>query len=89
LEVANVTVVAHGGNGRMPALLARQLSLPPDRVWSETPRTGNLGSASVPVAWAAHAPRPRGRVAWTAVGAGLTWAAAILGREPRAAEPGP
>jgi 3-oxoacyl-[acyl-carrier-protein] synthase-3 len=72
-------VVAHGGNGRMPALLARQLQLPLDRVWSETPQTGNLGSASLPVAWGAHEPMPRGPVAWTAVGAGLTWAVALTG----------
>ena len=44
-------VVAHGGNGRMPALLARRLGLPPEQVWSETAKTGNLGSASVSVAW--------------------------------------
>jgi 3-oxoacyl-[acyl-carrier-protein] synthase-3 len=37
-------VVAHGGNGRLPGLLARTLGLSQDRVWSETPRTGNLGS---------------------------------------------
>lgn len=72
-------VVAHGGNGRMPALLARQLDLPLDRIWSETAHTGNLGSASLPVAWAAHAPVPRGPFAWTAVGAGLTWGAALTG----------
>jgi 3-oxoacyl-[acyl-carrier-protein] synthase-3 len=74
-------VVAHGGNGRMPALLARQLGLPPARAWSETANFGNLGSASLPVAWAAHPP-PRGPVAWTAVGAGLTWAAALTGPVP-------
>ncbi|HEV3255763.1 MAG TPA: 3-oxoacyl-[acyl-carrier-protein] synthase III C-terminal domain-containing protein [Gemmataceae bacterium] len=72
-------VVAHGGNGRMPALLARKLGLPAERVWSETGRTGNLGSASLPVAWAAHQPGPDGPMAWTAVGAGLTWAAALTG----------
>ncbi len=84
LEVADLAaVVAHGGNGRMPALLARQLGLPPERLWSETARTGNLGAASLPVAWAAHPARPRGPVAWTAVGAGLTWAAAMVGRKER------
>jgi 3-oxoacyl-[acyl-carrier-protein] synthase-3 len=70
-------VVAHGGNGRLPALLARQLGLGVDRVWSEAAHTGNLGSASLPVAWAAHPP-PRGPVAWTAVGAGLQWGAALF-----------
>jgi 3-oxoacyl-[acyl-carrier-protein] synthase-3 len=72
-------VVAHGGNGRMPALLARQLDLPPERVWSTTATTGNLGAASLPAAWAERRPAPRGLVAWTAVGAGLTWGAALTG----------
>jgi 3-oxoacyl-[acyl-carrier-protein] synthase-3 len=72
-------VVAHGGNGRLPALLARRLGLPPERVWSETARTGNLGSVSLPAAWAAHSPFRTGPVAWTAVGAGLTWGAALTG----------
>src|SRR6185312_7664949 len=40
-------VVMHGGNGRMPSLLARLLELPPERVWSTTELTGNLGSASL------------------------------------------
>jgi 3-oxoacyl-[acyl-carrier-protein] synthase III len=74
-------VVAHGGNGRLPGLLARQLGLPGDRVWSETPRTRNLGSASLPVAWAARDPRPQGPVIWTAVGAGLMWGAAMVGEQ--------
>jgi 3-oxoacyl-[acyl-carrier-protein] synthase-3 len=74
-------VVAHGGNGRLPALLARQLGLPPDCVWSETPRSGNLGSASLPVAWACRPVPGSGPVVWTAVGAGLTWGAALLGGE--------
>jgi 3-oxoacyl-[acyl-carrier-protein] synthase-3 len=71
-------VVAHGGNGRMPGLLARQLGVAPERVWSETAETGNLGSASLPVAWAARRPVP-GPVVWTAVGAGVQWGAALLG----------
>jgi 3-oxoacyl-[acyl-carrier-protein] synthase III len=70
-------VIIHGGNGRMPAMLARQLQLPPERVWSETARTGNLGSASLPVAWAAHDAITAAPVVWTAVGAGLTWGTAL------------
>jgi 3-oxoacyl-[acyl-carrier-protein] synthase-3 len=69
-------VISHGGNGRMPALLARQLGLPPQRVWSETAHTGNLGSASLPVAWAIRGP-VSAPVLWAAVGAGLTWGAAL------------
>jgi 3-oxoacyl-[acyl-carrier-protein] synthase-3 len=72
-------VVAHGGNGRMPALLALKLGLPPERVWSETPTTGNLGSASLPVAWAAQKQRPSAPVVWAAVGAGLTWGTFLTG----------
>jgi 3-oxoacyl-[acyl-carrier-protein] synthase-3 len=72
-------VVMHGGNGRMPALLAWLLDLPPERVWSTTERTGNLGSASLPSAWAERQPAPQGPVAWVAVGAGLTWGAALTG----------
>jgi 3-oxoacyl-[acyl-carrier-protein] synthase-3 len=71
-------IVAHGGNGRLPKLLARQLKLHEDSVWSSTPTTGNLGSASLPVAWSTAGRRP-GPVAWTAVGAGLTWAGALTG----------
>jgi 3-oxoacyl-[acyl-carrier-protein] synthase-3 len=80
LQVADLHgVVAHGGNGRLPGLLARKLGLPLERVWSETPRTGNLGSASLPIAWSARQFPSPGPVVWTTVGAGLTWAAALLG----------
>lgn len=68
----------HGGNGRFPDLLARQLGLPPERVHSQTAVTGNLGSASLPAAWAALPSIPTGPVIWTAVGAGLTWGAVLL-----------
>jgi 3-oxoacyl-[acyl-carrier-protein] synthase III len=74
-------VFIHGGNGRFPSLLARRLDLPADRIHSETPQTGNLGSASLPVAWAAQTSSPQGPVIWTAVGAGLTWGAALLGSQ--------
>jgi len=72
-------VVVHGGNGRLPNLIALQLDLPPERIWSQTANTGNLGSASLPVAWALQPRALSGPVAWTAVGAGLTWAAALTG----------
>jgi 3-oxoacyl-[acyl-carrier-protein] synthase-3 len=72
-------IVAHGGNGRLPALLARRLKLPAESVWSASRFTGNLGSTSLPVAWAMHATRDLGPVVWTTVGAGLTWAAALTG----------
>ncbi len=74
-------VVAHAGNGRMATLLARQLQFPPERVWSATATTGNLGAASLPVAWHLHPPAA-GPVIWVAVGAGLTWGAALLKVSP-------
>jgi 3-oxoacyl-[acyl-carrier-protein] synthase III len=72
-------VVAHGGNGRMPALLARTLGVPAERVWSTAAQLGNLGSASLPAAWANRRPAPRGPVTWVAAGAGLTVAGALTG----------
>jgi 3-oxoacyl-[acyl-carrier-protein] synthase-3 len=73
-------VIAHGGNGRLPALLARRLGLPPERVWSEVACTGNLGAASLPAAWAMRQLVVRGPVVWTAVGAGLNWGTVLSGR---------
>lgn len=70
-------IVAHGGNGRMPAMLARLLHVPATKIWSEVQMTGNLGSASVPVAWASRAAPTSGPVIWTAIGAGIIWGAAL------------
>jgi 3-oxoacyl-[acyl-carrier-protein] synthase III len=72
-------IVAHGGNGRMPEMLARVLGIPGERVWSETAQTGNLGSASLPVAWSARGPIVDEPVVWTTAGAGLTWGAMMSG----------
>ncbi len=71
-------VLIHAGNGRLPALLARRLGLPEDRVWSMTAESGNLGSASLPLAWSVRQ-RIEGPVIWTAIGAGLTFASALTG----------
>jgi 3-oxoacyl-[acyl-carrier-protein] synthase-3 len=76
-------VVIHGGNGRMPGLVARRLGLAEERVWSETARVANLGSASVPVAWMARHALPDRPAVWMAVGAGLAWGSVLLGREKR------
>ncbi len=72
-------VIVHGGNGRMANLVARQLGLPPERVWSRTASTGNLGSASLLAAWQEHHHEARGPVAWAAVGAGLVAGWALTG----------
>lgn len=70
------SVVVHGGNGRLPALVARRLGLSAEKVWSLTSEAGNLGSASLPAAWA-RAGVLRSPVAWAAVGAGLVLGAAL------------
>jgi 3-oxoacyl-[acyl-carrier-protein] synthase-3 len=72
-----VGLAVHGGNGRLPSMLARHLGISLEKVWSETADTGNLGSASLPVAWLAHQ-SVSGPVVWSAVGAGLQWGAALL-----------
>ena len=56
-----------------------RIAAPAERVWSETPRTGNVGAASLPIAWALHEPQPNDPAIWTAVGAGLMWGAALVG----------
>jgi 3-oxoacyl-[acyl-carrier-protein] synthase-3 len=73
-------IIAHAGNGRMPDMLARQLGVAPARIWSETGHTGNLGSASLPVAWKARG-GVQGPAIWVAVGAGLVWGTALSGTE--------
>ncbi len=78
LEVAELgAVVAHAGNGRMAPLLARRLDLQADRLLSTTAQTGNLGSASLPAAWAERG--SNGPAVWATVGAGLRWGALLLG----------
>jgi 3-oxoacyl-[acyl-carrier-protein] synthase III len=71
-------VYVHAGNGRMPPLVARKLSLPDDRVVSTTAFSGNLGSVSL-LAALSHRPPAGGPVVLAAVGAGLCWGAALLG----------
>ena len=83
------SVICHGGNGRMPALLARQLGLAADVVKSEAVAAGDLGSASLPVAWAASVQPPTAPVAWVTVCAGLQWGAAILEGAPPVRVPAP
>ncbi|MHB1424697.1 MAG: hypothetical protein ACYC3I_16125 [Gemmataceae bacterium] len=54
------------------------MDLPRQCVFSETTRTGNLGSASLPVAWTARDPSVSHPVIWAAVGAGLQWGTALF-----------
>src|SRR5262249_7924604 len=70
-------VVVHGGNGRLPGLLARRLGWPEDMIRSKTVHAGNLGSVSRPAACVAE-PVTTGPVIWAAIGAGLSWGAVLL-----------
>jgi 3-oxoacyl-[acyl-carrier-protein] synthase III len=70
-------VFIHAGNGRLPALVARQLAVPIERVHSTTATTGNLGSLSLLAALAQRP--PCGTAVCAAVGAGLCWGAVLLG----------
>src|SRR5205823_13908720 len=46
LDLSQVSaVVAHGGNGRLPGLLARKLSLMTERVLNDTSRIGIMGTS--------------------------------------------
>jgi 3-oxoacyl-[acyl-carrier-protein] synthase-3 len=73
-------VFLHAGNGRLPALVARQLGVPVERVHTTTEWTGNLGSVSLLAALAQHP--PQGPAVCAAVGAGLCWGAVLLAAHP-------
>jgi hypothetical protein len=47
-------------------------------VWSATARAGNLGSASVPIAWTAGTSPPSPPLIWVSDGAGRQWGAALF-----------
>jgi 3-oxoacyl-[acyl-carrier-protein] synthase-3 len=72
----------HQANGRILTAVAERLEIPHERVLRSVEHHGNTSAASIPLALAdAQAagtiPRP-GRVALAAVGAGFTWAGAVL-----------
>lgn len=74
--------VYHQANGRILASVADRLGLGRDRVFDCIAQTGNTSAASVPLALAqARAQgllKPGSKVVLGAVGAGLTWGAAVL-----------
>jgi 3-oxoacyl-[acyl-carrier-protein] synthase III len=74
-------VYIHAGNGRMAALVARQLGLSEDRVISTTATSGNLGSVTLLRGVTYRSPAP-GPVMLAAVGAGLCWGAALFDALP-------
>lgn len=75
-------LVPHQANNRILEALAKQLSLPIDKVRRTLHKYGNTSSASCPVTLAellVEEPLRQGeRIALVAFGAGLTWGAAVL-----------
>jgi len=75
-------VIPHQANLRIIRAVAKNLSVPMDRVYTNVQQYGNTGSASVPLAlWEAHSTgriRQGDLVLLTAFGAGFHWAAAVL-----------
>lgn len=72
-------IMVHGGNGRLPGLLARLLSLSPEAIHSTTAHTGNLGSASLAVAHVLASEACKPPMVWASVGAGMHFGAMLLG----------
>lgn len=74
--------VPHQSNRRIIDHAARALGIPPERVLVNIERCGNTSSASIPLvlaeAAAAGRLRPGETLLLSAVGAGMTWASALL-----------
>ena len=74
--------VPHQANARIMAAAAQRLGLGPERVAVNIDRYGNTSAASVPLALAEAADAGRLRdgdiVLFTAIGAGMAWASALL-----------
>jgi 3-oxoacyl-[acyl-carrier-protein] synthase III len=88
LEACGATVddvdlyVPHQANQRIIDHAAKNLGLPPEKVFLNIDRYGNTSAASIPLALAdAHAAgrlEPGTRVLMSAVGGGLTWGSAYM-----------
>jgi 3-oxoacyl-[acyl-carrier-protein] synthase-3 len=74
--------VPHQANARIIAAAAQRLGLGPERVAVNIDRYGNTSAASVPLALAEAADAGRlhdgDLVLFTAIGAGMAWASALL-----------
>ncbi len=88
LEIADLSLqeidlfVYHQANSRILASVADRLGLGRDRVYDCIEQTGNTSAASVPLALASAREqgllKPGAKVVLGAVGAGLTWGAAVV-----------
>ena len=88
LETARMTVddldlfIPHQANVRIIDAAAKQLGLPPEKVFTNVERYGNTSAASIPLALVDAIEegrlRPGDNVAMCGFGAGLTWGTAIF-----------
>jgi 3-oxoacyl-[acyl-carrier-protein] synthase-3 len=74
--------IPHQANARIIEYAARELGLPPERVYMNVERYGNTSAASVPLALCEALDEGRAgagdTLALVAFGAGLTWASAVV-----------
>ncbi|MFP4323341.1 MAG: beta-ketoacyl-ACP synthase III [Anaerolineales bacterium] len=90
LQIADIDlIIPHQANQRIMDHIAKQLKLPPERVFSNVAHYGNTSAASIPIALAeaieAGRLAPGDHVVLTGFGGGLTWATVLLRWD---AEPG-
>lgn len=83
LTTADIALfVPHQANLRIIEALAEKLTLPPERVYINVQRYGNMSAATIPIAICEAAEEGRLHegdfVVATAFGAGLTWAAGVI-----------
>ncbi|WP_328563557.1 beta-ketoacyl-ACP synthase 3 [Streptomyces coelicoflavus] len=75
--------VAHQANARIVQAVARRLEMPAAKVFLNIEKVANTSAASIPIALTAAretgALRPGALVGLAAFGAGLTWAAGVIG----------
>lgn len=87
-------IIPHQANERIIQSSARQLKLPPERMFINLERYGNTSAASIPIALCEAVEqgriKPDDRLILVGFGAGLTWAAAAIEwGVPLPAEPAP
>ncbi len=91
LDVTDIDlIVPHQANQRILDHIAKQLKIPPERVFSNVARYGNTSAASIPIALAEAIEEdrlnPGDHVVMTGFGGGLTWATLLLRWEAEPSE---
>ena len=87
LEIEDIDlIVPHQANQRIMEMVAKQLKIPEDRLYSNVARYGNTSAASVPLAMVEAIEegrvQPGDNVVFVGFGGGLSWAALALRWDP-------